>query len=43
MALLSVHAQIPLQDYFPDYIDAQAALAEEVEAPRSPPPLAPAS
>jgi carbamoyl-phosphate synthase large subunit len=34
---------IPLQDYFPDYIDAQAALSKEVEAPKAPPPLAPAS
>lgn len=42
-AVLSLHTQIPLQGYFPDYVDAQAALAEEVEAPRSPPPLAPAS
>ena len=41
--LLFVHAQIPLQEYFPDYIDAQAALSEEVEAPKAPPPLAPAS
>jgi hypothetical protein len=40
---LFVPSQIPLQEYFPDYIDAQAALSEEVEAPKAPPPLAPAS